>query len=134
MQHSILFIILAFLLGFLIAWILRTYSLYKLRKKIKQTEGLLESERLIKETLRRENSLAFQLKENIENELGEKIVRYQQILKQMDTDILLLQKSNEETEKFFSEKQPELFEMKKQLIEAQNNIIRLKAALQQKKE
>jgi peptidoglycan hydrolase CwlO-like protein len=116
--------------GFLIAWIIKTIAVYKLKKQLKQTEGLLESERLIKETLRKENALAFQLKENIENELGEKLVRYQQIVKQMDGDILLLQKSNEETENAFREKQPELFELKMQLIEAQNNINRLKALLQ----
>ena len=132
MLQSIFYISISFVVGFLIAWIVRTIIVYKLKKQLKQTEGLLESERLIKETLRKENALAFQLKENIENELGDKLVRYQQIVKQMDGDILLLQKSNEDTENAFREKQPELYELKIQLIEAQNNINRLKALLQNK--
>ena len=45
----------------------------------------------------------------------------------MDGDILLLQKSNEETEALLAEGEPALHEMKLKLIEATNTIARYKA-------
>ena len=48
-----LFITAAFLLGFAIAWIWRTVTVYKIKKELKSTKGYLESERLMKETLNR---------------------------------------------------------------------------------
>ena len=129
-MHLIVYILVSFLFGFVFAWVVRTVYIFRLKKELKQTEGLLESERLIKETLRKENALAFQLKANIESELGEKLLQYQHVVKQMDEDILLLQKNNEEVENAFRENQPELYELKMRLIEAQNNINRLKSLLQ----
>lgn len=131
MTQSVIYIFISFVFGFLIAWVIRSISLFNKSKELKQAQGLLESERLIKETLRKENALAFRLKEKTELELGEKLLNYQQMIKQMDRDILLLQKNNEETEKLFRETHPELFDLKMQLIEANNNINRLKAQLQE---
>lgn len=96
-------------------------------------EGLLESEKLIKETLRKENAMAFQMKESVEAELGKKLVETEAALKMMDEDILLLQKSNEETEALFKITQPEIHALKLKLIEASNTISRLKAQVSEKK-
>jgi hypothetical protein len=49
----------------------------------------------------------------------------------MDEDILLLQKSNEMNEAEFRASQPEIYDLKMKLIEAQNTISRLKGQLQQ---
>jgi len=100
-------------------------------RKIKSLEGLLESEKLVKETLRKENALAFNLKESVENELGSKLKDAQITIKSMDEDILLLQKSNEMNEAEFKTSQPEIYDLKMKLIEAQNTISRLKGQLQQ---
>ena len=58
-------ILAAFILGFISAWIIRTLSFQKLKKSNKSIQGFLESERLVKETLRKENALAFQLKKEV---------------------------------------------------------------------
>jgi hypothetical protein len=47
----------------------------------------------------------------------------------MDEDILLLQKSNEETERQLASSQPELHNLKLKMIEAQNVIARYKSQL-----
>jgi hypothetical protein len=122
-----------FFLGFAIAGIIGIMNYLKLRKKYKSTEGLLESERLIKETLRKENSLAFKLKESVELELGKKYEEATNVIKIMDQDILLLQKDNEETESLVKTTQPELYNLKLKLIEANNTVARLKAQLNEQK-
>ena len=48
----------------------------------------------------------------------------------LDSDILLLQKSNEETEVLLQEGQPALHALKLQLLDAQNTIARYKAQQQ----
>lgn len=121
----------SFLGGFLLAWLLRAQVVVRLKKTIKRQSGLLESERLVKETLRKESALAFRLKEEVEQELGQQLSRAGEIMKEMDRDILLLQKSNEDNEKMFSEAQPELYDLKLRLIEANNTISRMKAELRQ---
>jgi hypothetical protein len=127
-----LLVILGFLSGFGLAWIWRTFHVLHLRKEQKRTEGLLESERLVKENLRRENAMAFQLKEAVEADLGKKLDEANEAIYAMDQDMLLLQKSNEETEALFAAGMPELHNVKMQLIEANNTIARLKAQLRQK--
>jgi len=122
-----------FFLGFASAGIIGLVNYLKLRKKYKSTEGLLESERLIKETLRKENSLAFKLKESVELELGKKYEEATNVIKIMDQDILLLQKDNEETESLVKTTQPELYNLKLKLIEANNTVARLKAQLKEQK-
>ena len=89
----------------------------------------MESEKLIKETLRKESALAFQMKESIESELGQKLKEAQKQIKIMDEDILLMQKSNEETEELLKLTQPEIYNLKIKLIEATNTISRLKGQL-----
>jgi len=115
--------------GFLLAWFLRTIFIFQLKKSKKSTDGFLESERLMKETLKNENAVAHKQKQTIEIELSKKIADSQNIIRQMDTDILLLQKSNEETEALLSAGQPEIHQLKMKLIEAQNTIARYKAQL-----
>jgi peptidoglycan hydrolase CwlO-like protein len=117
----------AFLSGFLLAWILRTISLNKERRLHVSSKGLLESERLIKETLRKESAMAFQLKETLEAEMKKRLKEAELQISSMDQDILLLQKSNEETEELLRKGQPELHQLKLKLIEANNTISRLKA-------
>ncbi len=127
-----LLVILAFLAGFAIAWIWRTVHVLHLRKEKKRTEGLLEGERLVKENLRRENAMAFQQKETVEADLSKKLDDARAVILGMDQDMLLLQKSNEETEALFQAGMPALHNVKLQLIEANNTIARLKAQLRQK--
>jgi hypothetical protein len=47
----------------------------------------------------------------------------------MDNDILLMQKSNEETEALLEKGEPAIHELKLKLIEANNTIARYKAQL-----
>jgi peptidoglycan hydrolase CwlO-like protein len=120
-----------FVFGFITAFICIAFAAKKMFRKIKSLEGLLESEKLVKETLRKENALAFNLKESVESELGLKLKDAQSTIKSMDEDILLLQKSNEINEAEFKASQPEIYDLKMKLIEAQNTISRLKGQLQQ---
>jgi len=120
-----------FIFGFLTAFICIAFAAKKMFRKIKSLEGLLESERLVKEILRKENALAFNLKESVESELGSKLKDAQSTIKSMDEDILLLQKSNEMNEAEFKTSQPEIYDLKMKLLEAQNTISRLKGQLQQ---
>ncbi len=126
-------ILAAFILGFISAWIIRTLSFQKLKKSNKSIQGFLESERLVKETLRKENALAFQLKKEVETSLGHKLKDAEATIKAMDENILLLQKSNELTEAEFKTAEPELYHLKMKLIEANNTISRLKAQLHHSK-
>ncbi len=126
LRESILYIIAAFALGFALAWIIRSSGMYKQKKILKSTEGFLESERLKRETLKNENSMVHRQKQTLEIELSKKLQHAHAILKQMDEDILLLQKSNEETEALLKAGQPELHELKLKLIEANNTIARMK--------
>jgi hypothetical protein len=127
----ILYIAAAFILGFVVAWILKTMEIQKLKRSENSLNGLLESERLVKETLRKESALAFQLKETIEADLGRKLKEAEHVIKEMDRDILLLQKSNEETEMMFKKLDPEVYDIKIKLLEANNTIARLKGQIAQ---
>ena len=124
----------AFITGFLIAWIIRTITLAKIKKLLKGTQGYLESEKLKKETVQRENVLAHQMKQSIELELTRKLKESQEINKVLDENILLLQKSNEETEALLKAGQPALHDLKLKLIEAYNTNARYKALFEQVKE
>lgn len=119
------------LIGFLIGFIWPYLTIRQLKRTERSLNGLLESERLVKETLRKESAMAFQLKEATETELNQKLKAAEQLIHQMDMDIILLQKSNEETEAMFRDQEPEIFELKKRLIEANNTIARLKGQLPQ---
>ncbi len=129
MSTIVLYPILAFVAGFVIAWFIRTMALVSLRKLQKSTDGFLTSERLMKETLRNESQLAHQQKQVLELEFTKKLAEARSVIKQMDQDILLLQKSNEETEALLQAGNPEIHDLKLKLIEANNTIVRLKAQM-----
>ena len=127
-----IYTIIAFIAGFFVAWLLRTLTIQKLQKEYKSTQGFLESEKRIKETLQKENKTVYQQKQNVETVLSDKLKEAQNIIRRMDEDILLLQLSNEETEELLKQKNPELADLKIKLLEAQNTISRYKAKLGEK--
>ena len=122
-----IYIAVAFIVGFLAAWLLRTSVLSKLRKEHRSMQGWLESERLIKENAQKENSFLLQSADAALLNTKEKLRKAEALIQLMDSDILLLQKSNEETETLLAKGEPALHEMKLKLIEAHNTIARLKA-------
>lgn len=122
----------AFIAGFITAWIIRTITLSKTRKMLKSAEGYLESEKLMKETLQKENVHVHQTKQVVELEFAKKLKDSQALNRMLDQNILLLQKSNEETEALLKTGLPALHELKIKLIEAQNTIARYKAQLELK--
>ncbi len=132
MAQTYIYIALAFAIGFIGAWVIRTVAVQNIKKNLKRNEGLLESERLMKEKLRKENILVYQAKEAMETDLGRKLKDAEVLNRIMDEDILLLQKSNEETEALLRAGEPALHALKLKLIEANNTIARLKAQLTEK--
>ena len=116
-----------FIVGFGIAWLIRTLAVAKVKKSLKSTQGYLESEILKKETLQKENIQVHQLKQIAEHDGLKKLEQAKGLIKRLDADILLLQKSNEETEALLEAGQPALHSLKLQLIEAHNIIARYKA-------
>jgi hypothetical protein len=99
------------------------------QKQLRSNGGYLESEKLIKETLQKELKTVYQAKETVEHALKQRLKEAAIINKRMDEDILLLQKSNDETEALLKAGQPEIHSLKLQLIEANNTIARLKGML-----
>lgn len=132
MIQTYIYIGIAFLTGFTLAWILRSITLAKMSKLQKSTEGYLESEKLMKETLQKENAMVHQMKQTIELEYNRKLKDARELNKMLDQDILLLQKSNEETEALLKAGQPAMHELKLKLIEAYNTIARYKALIEVK--
>lgn len=132
MLLNIIYISLAALLGFCLGWFIRFNKLQKQSKELKSTGGFLESERLMKETLQKELAVVHRNKMAAELELSQKLQEAEKIIRQQTNDIILMQKSYEETEALLRVTQPEVHALKLQLIEAQNNIARLKAKLAEK--
>ena len=116
-----------FVVGFIVAFIIQLLAIMRLKKELKSTKGYLESERLMKENLKKENLSVYQLRQASEVDLIKKLQVAEVLNKRLDEDILLLQKSNEETEQQLQVTQPELHIVKLKLIEAQNTIARYKA-------
>lgn len=116
----------ALVVGFVIAWIIRTLNIAQVSKKLKSVDGFRESEKLKKETLQKENVQINNMRLAGEHELIGKLKLAQKQIQEMDRDILLLQQSNEETESQLLAGQPEIHALKIKLIEAQNTIARLK--------
>ncbi|HSN59406.1 MAG TPA: hypothetical protein VLR49_00620 [Ferruginibacter sp.] len=112
--------------GFILALIIHFVIYARVKKELKSTQGYLESEKLMKETLKKENLTLYQLRQANEAELIKKLQEAQALNLRLDEDILLLQKSNEETEYQLQITQPELHAIKLKLIEAQNTIARYK--------
>lgn len=123
MTQSLIFLFSGLLIGFAAAWLIRSRALAKQKKEQQDTEGFLEREKLGKERLQRESELFYQR----ETELLRKLEALIQQNRQLDSDILLLQKSNEETEALLLAKEPEVYALKIKLIEANNTIARMKA-------
>lgn len=132
MLVTTIYIAIAFLIGFGVAWLIQWNRLQKRGRELKSNSGYLESERLMKETLQKELAVVHQNKMAAELDLTQKLQAAEKTILQMDSDILLLQKSNEETEALLQAGQPELHALKIQLIEAQNTIARCKAQLAEK--
>jgi uncharacterized membrane protein len=126
MQVSIYIAIAGFVAGGLLGALIIYMRLSKTQKQLRSSDGYLESEKLKKETLQKELNTVYQAKETIELTLQQRLKEAAMLHKRMDEDILLLQKSNEETEALLKAGQPELHALKLQLIEANNTIARLK--------
>jgi hypothetical protein len=118
-----------FLVGFIAAWIIRTLAIAGVKKSLKSTGGFLESEKLMKERLQKENTRLLELKESSRLEYELKIQELDSMNKKLDEDILLLQRSNEETEALLQAGEPVIHSLKLKLIEAQNAIARYKAQI-----
>jgi predicted nucleic acid-binding Zn-ribbon protein len=129
MQASLIYVVIAFVVGLLIGLTILYIKLTRVNKKLKSSAGYLESEKLIKENLQKELKTVYQAKEAMEHTLKQRLKESAMLNKRMDEDILLLQKSNDETEALLKAGQPELHALKLQLIEANNNIARLKGML-----
>jgi uncharacterized protein HemX len=116
----------AFILGFAIAWFLQLNKIAKVNKEFKSNQGLLESEKLKKETAQKENAFLIESSDAALLHTREKLRKANELIKEMDSDILLLQKSNEDTEAMLAKGDAIIPELKKKLIEANNTIARLK--------
>lgn len=122
-----IYILIGFVAGFIIAWIIQLIAILKLKKEIKSAKGLLESEKLIKENAQKENNYLLKSADSSILTTKAKLKQAEDIIKIMDGDILLLQKSNEETEALLAKGEPAVHELKLKLIEANNVIARYKS-------
>jgi predicted nucleic acid-binding Zn-ribbon protein len=129
MQVSLVFVAVAFIAGLLLGLLILYIKLSRVQKQLRSNGGYLESEKLIKETLQKELKTVYQAKGTVEHALKQRLKEAAIINKRMDEDILLLQKSNDETEALLKAGQPEIHSLKLQLIEANNTIARLKGML-----
>lgn len=80
----------------------------------------------MKETTQKENTFLLRSSDSI-NAVKDKLKKAEDRIRIMDNDILLLQKSNEETESLLANGEPALYDMKMKLIEANNTIARIKS-------
>ena len=121
-----IYIALAFIIGFVVAFVLQLNRLNNVKKELHSTQGLLESETLKKETAQKENKFLIQSADAHLIHTKEMLKKSNELNRMMDMDILLLQKSNEETEALLAKGESAIPELKLKLIEAQNTISRLK--------
>ncbi len=122
-----IYIIAGFVIGFFVGLFIQLIFTNKHKKELKSTQGLLESERLKKETAQKE--IQFLIQSGDANLLNtrESLRIAEATIAQMDADILLLQKSNEETEALLAKREPAINVLKLKLIEAQNTVATYKA-------
>ena len=132
MSLTIIYIIISFVAGFVISLVIGFIKLTKERKELKSASGFLESEKLRKETLQKELAAVHQSKMAVELDLSQKLQAAEKMIRQMDNDIMLMQKNYEETESLLEAKQPEVHALKLELIEAKNTVARLKGLLTEK--
>ena len=121
------YIITGFVVGFIMAFIIQLITIQKFKKQNKSFKGLLESEKLIKENAQKENNFLLQSADASLLTTKIKLKTAQDTIRLMDNDILLLQKSNEETEELLAKGEPAIHELKLKLIEANNVILRYKS-------
>lgn len=133
-EQIYIYTLIAFAGGFLVAWLLRLITILPLKKANKSLAGYLESEKLRKETLLKENTSLHETKRILNETHEARLKALQQLATRQDEDILLLQKSNEETEALLEAGQPVVHSLKMQLIEAQNTVARYKAQLDKQAE
>ena len=122
-----IYVIVGFVVGFILAFLIQLITIQKFKKENKSFRGLLESEKLIKENAQKENSFLLQSADASLLTTKIKLKGAQDTIRIMDNDILLLQKSNEETEDLFAKGEPEIHELKLKLLEANNIILRYKS-------
>ena len=122
-----IYILIGFAAGFIVAFILQLITILKLKKENKSAKGLLESEKLIKENANKENNFLLQSADASLLTTRAKLKQAQDLIRLMDNDILLLQKSNEDTEALLAKGEPAIHEIKLKLIEANNVIARYKS-------
>ena len=127
-----IYIIIGFAVGFIAAWIVQLINIQKIKKENKSVKGLLESEKLIKENAQKENHFLLQNADAALLTTKIKLKATEDLNKVMDNDILLMQKSNEETEELLAKGEPAIHELKLKLIEANNIISRYKAQIGEK--
>jgi hypothetical protein len=129
LSEIIIYASIAFVIGFGLAWILRSLTVAKIKKELHGTDGSWQREKLMKETAQKETAHAYAAHSAAQMEWEKKIKAAHDMIAIMDNDILLLQKNNEETEALLKAGNPELHQAKLQLIEANNTIARYKAQL-----
>ena len=122
-----IYILIGFVAGFILAWVIQFIAILKLKKENNSAKGLLESEKLIKENAQKENKFLLQSADSSLITTKAKLKQAEDLIKIMDGDILLLQKSNEETEALLAKGEPAIHELKLKLIEANNIIARYKS-------
>lgn len=116
----------AFVIGVLLSWFFNETRISNLQKELNSAKGLLESEVLKKETAQKENKFLIQSSDAMLMHTKEQLKRSKETIQILDMDILLLQKSNEETEELLARGESAIPALKLKLIEAQNTISRLK--------
>lgn len=129
MTEIIIYASIALIVGFGLAWTIRSITVAKLQKQLHNTEGSWDREKLMKETAQKETAHAYASYDAARIDWEKKLKNTEQMITIMDNDILLLQKNNEETEALLKASNPELHNLKLQLIEANNTIARYKAQL-----
>ncbi len=127
MQQIYLYAGLAFIAGFMMAWIIRTLALLKTKKSLRSISSLFETEKLRKDLLQKENLELYKINDAVKADLSAKVNKLTSDNKRIVEDILLLQKDNEESDALLKAGEPEIFNLKLKLIEANNEIARYKA-------
>ena len=129
MKDIYIYALIGFVIGTIITIIAGLIPIARLKKLNKSLSGFLESEKLRKETHLKENNALHELKRATADDFDVRLKEVLAINKRLNEDILLLQKSNEETETLLEAGFPVVHTLKLQLIEANNAIARYKAQL-----
>ena len=93
MSQIIIYANIGLLLGFALAWIIRSLTVAKLKKQLHNTDGSWQREKLMKETAQKENVAAYAMHEVAKREYEKQLQVAQEAINLMNNDILLLQKN-----------------------------------------